>query len=69
MNLQYLDVNVSDIWGNAPLDHAVRNAQWSCAVLLMSQGGAHTLLLDTGLTIHQSESVHEYSHWCHLLCS
>lgn len=40
MNLQYLDVNVPDIWGNAPLDHAAMGKQWSCAVLLASQGGA-----------------------------
>lgn len=35
-----IDVNVKDGWGWTPVDVAVREEKWSCAVMLMSWGGA-----------------------------
>ena len=36
---QSSEVNIRDIWGKTPLDHAVSGKHWSCAVLLISFGG------------------------------
>eukprot|EP00892_Ulva_mutabilis_P004253 jgi/Ulvmu1/219/UM001_0223.1 len=34
-----VDVNIEDVWGMTPLDHAVRAEQWACSVLLSSCAG------------------------------
>ena len=39
ITMQANDVNMDDVWGLTPLDHAVRNGKWACAVLLVSSGG------------------------------
>jgi ankyrin repeat protein len=37
------DVNLEDVWGLTPLDHAVRALSWACAVLLVANGGLNLL--------------------------
>jgi ankyrin repeat protein len=34
------DVNVVDLWGLTPLDHAVACGHYDCCLLLICQGGA-----------------------------
>lgn len=45
ITMQAADVNMVDVWGLTPLDHAVRGCKWACAVLLVSSGGVHFLCL------------------------
>lgn len=44
ITMQANDVNMVDVWGLTPLDHAVRNSKWACAVLLVSSGGVLLVL-------------------------
>ena len=44
ITMQANDVNLVDVWGLTPLDHAVRNSKWACAVLLVSSGGVLLVL-------------------------
>lgn len=45
MTSTFVNVNITDTWGQTPLDHAVECHQWPCAVLLVGQGGARLHLI------------------------
>lgn len=40
INCQSIDVNMKDVWGYTPLDHAVSLDYMECCLLIISQGGA-----------------------------
>ena len=43
MAAKFIDINAVDAFGCTPLDYAIENGNWACAVLLITQEGVHLL--------------------------